>query len=182
MFVEIAKIILEIIKLAPRYLIAVGGVAAVLLFSSDNFLKRMGVNDFTQKNRTWLALLFMLSIACIVVEIGSWIFRWFRHESIRTEITKAAEKRLHNLTEAEKQILRFYIAEQTKTNVLRFDDGVVQGLVSVGIIYQAASVGNVLEEFAYNISDFAWDYLRRNIYLLDGTTNTYRSDKRQRLW
>lgn len=89
-------------------------------------------------------------------------------------------ERLDSLTEDEKQILRFYIAEQTKSNVLRIDDGIVQGLVSTGIIYRAASVGNMLEGFSYNLSDFAWNYLSVYPHLLEGTTNTYRTDKRKR--
>ena len=91
-------------------------------------------------------------------------------------------ERLNRLTEDEKQILRFYLAENTRANMLRIEDGVVQGLKADGIIFQSASLGNVLEGFAHNISDFAWDYLHINPHLLDGTTNTYRTDKRRRLW
>ena len=91
-------------------------------------------------------------------------------------------KRLHSLTEDEKQILRFYIAENTRANTLRIEDGVVQGLISDRIIYQSASLGSILDGFAHNINDFAWDYLHVNPHLLEGTTNTCRTDKRRRNW
>ena len=66
--------------------------------------------------------------------------------------------------------------------MLRIEDGVVQGLKSDRIIYQSASLGNVLEGFAHNINDFAWDSLHANPDLLEGTTNKYRTDKRERYW
>jgi len=37
---------------------------------------------------------------------------------------------MHSLTEEEKKILRFYFTKQTRSNVLRIDDGDVQGLVA----------------------------------------------------
>jgi len=105
---------------------------------------------------------------------------WIRHKSLVRKFTKARLERLHRLTEDEKKILRFYIAQQTKTNVLRWDDGVVNGLVAEQIIFQSSEYGSVLDGFPYNITDFAWDYLHKHIYLLDGTTNEYRTDKRDR--
>ena len=101
-----------------------------------------------------------------------------RYKQALKELKKTSLARLHRLTEDEKQILRFYFAKGTKANVLRFDDGVVQGLASAGIIYMSAPIGNMFEGFAYNISDFAWDYLHEHKELLAGTTNTSRTDKR----
>jgi hypothetical protein len=87
--------------------------------------------------------------------------------------------KLNSLTEDEKQILRYYIAKDTRTNVLRVDDGVVQGLVAAGIIYRSANVGNILEGFAHNITDLAWDYLYVHRDVLQGTTDLYRTDTRR---
>lgn len=47
-------------------------------------------------------------------------------------------------------------------------------------IYQSASTGNILEGFAHNISDFVWDHLHVCPNLLAGSTNSYRTDKRER--
>jgi hypothetical protein len=65
--------------------------------------------------------------------------------------------------------------------MLRYDDGVVQGLAHRGIIYQSSSMGNVFQGFPYNISDWAWDYLQVNPDVLNGYTNVYRTDK-DRSW
>jgi hypothetical protein len=71
-----------------------------------------------------------------------------------------------------------YFAKNTRANTLRVDDGVVQGLVADGLIHRSASIGNMLEGFAHNITDLVWDYIHVHPELLEGTTNTYRTDKR----
>jgi hypothetical protein len=182
MIAEAAKSFLEFLKLAPRYLIALGVMAAFLLFASEEFLKFISVLEFAQNNRPMLGLTLIVTVALFAVSIAadgiSIAKGWWRKRDFYRRVTN----RLNCLTEDEKQIIRFYIAKQTRANVLRYDDGVVQGLVSDGIIYQSASLGNMLEGFAHNISDFAWDYLHVHPHLLEGTTNTYRTDKRESYW
>lgn len=176
---ELAKTFLEALKLAPRYFISLSVTTACLLFGQEDFLKRLGVYDFTQNNRPWIGLAFLISFALFVVDRGIAIFGWVRHRQAVAEASERRLKRLHSLTEDEKQILGFYIIEQTKTNVLRIDDGVVQGLVATRIIYQSATIGDLDEGFAYNISEIAWEYLHKNSQLLEGTARTYRTDKRE---
>jgi hypothetical protein len=178
MSTDYAKTALEILKLAPRYLVSLGIIAAFFLFGSDKWLKTLGVSEFAQHYRAWFAVTFIITGILFIVDRAIAVGGWIHHKSLVSKFTKARLERLHRLTEEEKKILRFYIAQQTKTNVLRFDDGVVQGLVSAGIIFQSASIGNILEGFAYNITDDAWEHLHINPGLLDGTTNFYRTDKR----
>ena len=78
--------------------------------------------------------------------------------------------------------MRFYVANNTRANTLKIDDGVVKGLVNSGIIYQSASLGNLMDGFAHNISNVAWDHLHKNLNLLEGNTNTYRTDKTKPYW
>ncbi|WP_459722168.1 superinfection exclusion B family protein [Sideroxyarcus sp. TK5] len=179
---EIAKTFLEFLKLAPRYLIALGVMAAILLFPSRQFLEQIGVAEFAQNNRAVLGLTLVVTVSLFIVSVAADVIdlikKWRRRRNLYRRITD----RLHSLTEDEKQILRFYLAENTRANMLRIEDGVVQGLKADGIIFQSASLGNVLEGFAHNISDFAWDYLHVHPHLLEGTTNTYRTDKRESYW
>ncbi len=179
MTAEIAKTFLEFLKLAPRYLIALGVMAAILLFADDKFLQSIGVFEFTRDNRSALGLTLVATSALFLTSLigdGATLFKkwWLK----RRRYLQIAD-RLQRLTEDEKQILRFYIAENTRANTLRVDDGIVQGLKASGIIHLSASMGNVLEGFAHNINDFAWDYLHAHPDLLSGTTNTYRTDKRE---
>jgi len=182
MFAEIAKSFFEFLKLAPRYFIAFGIIAAFLLFSSEKTLKHLSVFEFAQNYRPVIGLVLIVTVPLFIVSIFTDVFtvirNWWRERKYYREMTE----RLNRLTEDEKQILRYYFAKETRANTLRIDDGAVQGLVSEGIIYRSASVGNMVEGFAHNISDFAWNYLYVNLHLLEGSTNTYRTDKRIPLW
>ena len=182
MFAEIAKTFLEFLKLAPRYFIAFVIMAGFLLFAGEKLLKQIGVFEFAQNNRAIIGLVLVVSVPLSLISLltGAYtlVKKWWRKRKFYRGITE----RLNSLTEDEKQILRYYFAKETRANTLRLDDGVVQGLVSKSIIYRATSVGNIVEGFAHNISDFAWNYLYVQQHLLDGSTNTYRTDKRQSLW
>lgn len=182
MISDIAKALIEFLRLAPRYLIAVGIFAGFLLFASDSLLQRLGLIAFTQQNRPYLGLALVGTIALFVVSLAADLIglvrTWRRRRRARANITA----RLGHLTEGEKQILRYYFAKNTRANSLRVDDGVVQELVAEGIIYRSANLGDMIDGFAHNISDLAWDYIHLNPHLLDGTTNTYRTDKQPSLW
>lgn len=180
MVVELAKTLLEFVKLAPRFLVALGLAAGMLLFANDQLLKRLGLTELVQKYRFALGLTLVISAALLGVYIVLFVLGSIKGWWRKRQFHSAVIKRLHNLTEDEKQILRYYLANDTRANTLRFDDGVVQGLVQDGIIYQSASMGNILEGFAHNISDFVWDYLRVYPNLLAGNTNFCRTDKRER--
>jgi hypothetical protein len=175
---ELSKSLLEALKLAPRYLVALGIVAAFLLFGSDTWIKSFGLSEFVQKYRPWLSLIFIGSSVLFAVDRCIAVFAWASGHSAHSKVKKAIIERLNNLTEEEKQILRFYFAKNTKTNVLRLDSGVVQGLAEMGIIYQSANMGDILDGFAHNISDFAWNYLNQHPHLLAGTTNVFVTHKR----
>jgi hypothetical protein len=172
-----AQYLLDFLKLTPRYFITLGGAAAFLLFTPERFTKDIGVYEFTKNNRPIVGIIFILSSALLVVTIAIEITKWIKEWWIKRNFYRQMSKRLDNLTEDEKQILRFYIIKQTKSNFLRIDDGIVQGLISIGIIYRAAPVGYMINGFAHNISDFAWDYLNKYQHLLEGSSNIYRTDK-----
>jgi hypothetical protein len=157
-------------------------MAAVLLFASEEFLKLIGVLEFAKDNRPMLGLTLVVTSALFAVSVvGDGIALVQQWWFMRRRYLRIAQ-RLQCLTEDEKQILRFYIAENTRANNLRVDDGVVQGLKANGIIHLSASMGNALEGFAHNISEFAWNYLHVHPHLLEGTTDTYRTDKRESYW
>jgi hypothetical protein len=176
------KTVLDVLKLAPRYLVSLGIIAALFLFLPDKSLKWFGIYDFAQHYRPWLSVVFISTGVLFIVDRSIAVRGWARHKKQVARFSESRLQRLHRLTEDEKQILRFYIAKQTRANMLRVDDGIVQGLVSAGIIYRSTTLGNVLEGFAHNISDFAWDYLHEHPELLSGTTNFYRTDKRDSIF
>ena len=182
MLAEAAKTFLEFLKLAPRYLIALGVMAAIILFSGEEFLKFIGVFQFAQDNRPMLGLTLVATVSLFAVSVAADLVASVKRKWRSRKFYRRVTDRLNRLTEDEKQILRYYFSEQTRANSLRIDDGVVQELVTEGIIYRSASLGNMLDGFAHNISDIAWDYLHVHPHLLNGTTNTYRTDKQPSYW
>lgn len=174
---SITKNLLEFLKLTPRYLVSLGIATSFLLFSPKNVLQYLRIYNFTQDYRQWISILLILSVALLAVSIAIEAMQVIKHWWNKKKFYNRMSKRLNNLTEDEKQILRYYIANQTKSNVLKFDDGIVQGLVAKDIIRRASSLGNLLEGFPYNISEFAWEYLNEDPWILEGTTETCRTDK-----
>ncbi len=179
---ELVSGFFQFLKLAPRYLVALGVVAGALLFLNRSTLEQLSVANIADANREVLGLtlvvttsLFVTSLCGDLIGVGVRLIRSRRN-------LKKIEHRLNNLTEDEKQILRYYLAENTRANTLRVEDGVVQGLKSSGVIYMSASMGNLVEGFAHNISNHAWDYIHKHPELLLGSTKTYRTDKRPARW
>lgn len=173
---EIMKYVLESLKLPLRYIIALGIVSAFLLFSPETILKKLSLYDLVQNYRPWVGIVLVFTSALIIVAMAIEITKWGKRWWSKRKFYGCVIEKLNSLTEDERQILRFYIEKQTKTNYLGMDDGIVQGLISAGILYRSAPVGNPLA-YPHNINDFAWNYLNVCPDTLKGSTNTYRNDR-----
>jgi hypothetical protein len=176
----IIKSILEGMKLAPRYLIAVGLVAGLILFGGTKFQETLGLPQFAKDHRAILGILFLSSIILLLVALGGGGLDWIKRFWRKREFHKGIIKRLQRLTEDEKQILRYYVVENTRANLLRIENGVVAGLVADGIIYQSTIHGSIIEGVAHNVGDFVWDYIHVYPEVLNGSTTTYHTDKGRR--
>jgi len=182
MLTDITKSFLEVIKIAPRYLVAVAIICGTLLFTPETFQQSLGVTSFVDSYRQWIGLALVSSLGIWLVAIITLVFSWISRLLSERNQRKKIIKRLENLTEPEKQILRYYFAKNTRGNKLRMENGNVQALVHAGIIFHSSSMGSLLEGFAHNITDFAWDYIQKNSHVLQGTTNFYYTDERDRAW
>ncbi len=178
MNLDILKHIFDVLKLAPKYLVAISMVLGFLLFAPTEVMQWFGVADVAKDYRQWLGVGFLAITTLLVVSVVQGAYALVRNWIGKLRFKRKLRKRLARLTEDEKQILRFYIAKQSRSNTLRVTDGVVQALAGAGIIYRAATMGNMVEGFAYNINEIAWNVLNEDLALLDGTTDTYRTDKR----
>lgn len=182
MFAELLKSAVELLKIAPRYFVAVALVSGFLLFAPDGWLESLGLSSFVSDNKKWLGMALLVSSVLWGVYVVSAVGKLIGIRFKKSKHERRVIEKLRSLTEDEKQILRYYVANNTRANTLRVDDGVVQGLVASRIIFRSASMGSILEGFAHNISELAWTYVHAYPELLDGTTNFYRTDKRDRGW
>lgn len=95
--------------------------------------------------QSWLGLAFLISIGICFVAIASLIVDSILKIYRKRLIQGFVIDKLNNLTEYEKQILRYYFAKGTRSNTLKVDDGVVQELVACRIIYRFAQFWNMME-------------------------------------
>ncbi|MFZ2309620.1 MAG: superinfection exclusion B family protein [Rhodoferax sp.] len=174
---DFIKHLFDAIKMAPRYLVAIALVLAFLLFAPNEIAQRLGVADMAKDYRQWFGVAFLACVALLSVSVFQAGYGVVRTMVAKRRFKRQMRERLGRLTEDEKQILRFYIGRQTRSNTLRADDGVVQCLAQAHIIFRAASLGSLVEGFAYNINEIAWDVLNEEPDFLNGETDTYRTDK-----
>lgn len=175
--------LVEILKLSPRYLflpmLLVSGFA---LFAPANILDFLGLTIFASQYRSYLGAAFLVAAACITVSTVHSVYGW-AHDSItykRNTTQRQANwrQRLHRLTEEEKELLRGYIQDGTRTQNLPIDSGIVSGLVHEGVIYRASDVGSLLQGFAFNIQPWAWDYLNSHADLLVPSVDVRKAPQR----
>lgn len=153
------------LKLSPKYLFPIFLVTGFTLFAPINILDIFGLTVLVTKIRSYLGVVFLLSIALLVTNLGHSLFEWIRAKYQGKRDLKDLQKRLHSLTDNEKHILLYYINQKTRTQYLSLDNGVANGLVVEEIIYRPLEVGR-LDEWAYNIQPWAWDYLNTHLDLL----------------
>lgn len=80
----------------------------------------------------------------------------------QTEIMRPSEihHRLHGLAEKEKELLRRFLQEDTRTLRLRYDNPIADGLRLVGIL-EVSSAVSTMRKFSYTIKPIYWDHLKK---------------------
>lgn len=162
---SIVRALFALLKQPLKYSLGLGIVAAIVLFSPNSIIDKLGLLKYRDEGKPYLGVALLL---CIAIAIASGIGVGVRKYN-DYRFLLAGKKRLHRLTIEEKQILRGYIEGQTRTRYLDVNSGVVNGLAGESIIYRASSLSNPnagLMAFAYNIQPWAWAYLNDHRDLL----------------
>ena len=156
-------------ELPQRIVWAFVAIVGLTLWGPDRFVTGLGLQEFIDDYRQWIGVAFLVLVGIALPNAVEGVRRqalqWWRDR----RYLRDAEKRLHDLTEAEKKVLRHYVTDNTRTQNLDMTNGVTSGLVSASVIYQAANISVGLTIFAYNIRPWAWDYLREHPELLELT-------------
>nr|DAL55178.1 MAG TPA_asm: Super-infection exclusion protein B [Caudoviricetes sp.] len=157
---------LNILKLPFKYLVAILLILSFLLFAPSSYIANLGINELINEYRTYIGLAFICDLFFILVDVLSLLMKYLRALKKYYSITFIGKRKIKQLTPEEKSILRYYIQEQTRTQTLPFNDGVVAELSNLAIIYRASSLSLGGVEFDYNLNDWAWKYLNKNKDLL----------------
>lgn len=164
---NIADTILGWIKLSPKYILPLFVLTASLLFLPTTYLARFGIDVLVASYRMWIGLVCLSSFSLLISHFGFWIKDKLIASKRTRQFLKLAKASLHNLTPAEKAVLAEFILLQTKSMNLDFQSGVTNGLEHARIIYRSASVGSLLDGFAYNLQPWAWEELNKHPELLE---------------
>jgi hypothetical protein len=157
---------LEAIKLSPKYLLPIVIVSGFLLFAKPEILDIFGLAKLSTAYRPYIGGVLLLSAALAVSNGLVSLYKWYVKRRVWSKRIKSAKKRLHNLTYAEREILRRYIGGNTRTQYFQLENGVASGLALEHIIFRSSNVGNLDDGWAFNIQPWAWKYLNERRDLL----------------
>ena len=159
--------VLAWIKQPIPYLLSFGFVLGLLIFGPGWIARDLGVNQVVSQYRWALGIGFIITFIAIMAALLSLAERHIiDYVSNRLWLRRKA-KRMHDLTPQEKQILRVFFENNTRSCSLNVANGVVGGLVAEEIIYRSANISQGGTVFSHNIQPWAWDYLRKNPHLID---------------
>lgn len=157
----------EWLELKSSHLFAIAFCSGVLLFAPDNFLSRIGLIKLADNFRSWIGGAFLLSTVLLLTRVLRGVTAPLRAWMRKKLFIRRKSRYLHDLTPEEKEVLRGFIENDTKTRSLSMMDGNVTGLANHDVIYRSSSLGHMGGYFAYNIQPWAWEYLRENPELLE---------------
>ena len=148
-------------------LLFVSTVLGALLFAPTGWITALGLQDISDEYKSIFGLALLLCVSLLIVRSVLWLSRYILGRFKEKRRMETMRRRLHSLTPRERDILRRYIEEETRTQYLDITDGVVRGLRSEAIIYQSANISVGHTVFAHNIQPWAWDYLTENPNLVN---------------
>jgi hypothetical protein len=125
----------------------------------------LGIAGLRAQFRPWLGVAVFVSVAALLLNVGSAIWAWWQ----RRQRSAALRMELLDLSATEKQLLKGYLEQRTKTQYFTLTNGVATGLESRKILYRAANMGDMISGFAFNIQPWAWSELIEHPELLNLT-------------
>ena len=167
---EFLSRITDWIKLAPRYLFAVFLFCCFLLFLPDTVLQKIGIDDLRNRFLPWIGGMFLMLLFTHGLATA---WHWLHYRIKQRNSLKHRLQRLQNLTPKEDEILCWFIINKTRTQNLRYDSGVVTGLISANVLHyasnRATSSWNPADvRIDVNIQPWAWEYLNKHPEILKG--------------
>lgn len=160
------KILSKFIIEYPKYILPFGIFSAVLLFIPDNILSNIGLFVFRNQFKSYLGIMLIFSITFIITNFLLKIKTWAREMINYWFLKRNIIRRLGRLTPEEANILRSYIEQKTYTRTLGRTSGIINGLVSDGIIYQSSMLTFDPGKVDFNIPLWIWRYINGHPELL----------------
>ncbi len=163
MSIDLAKI-LESIRIPPVVAGSVAVFTALVLFLPRWILDLISVGPFRDKYAMWVGAAFLFSAAVLISHCFKPTTSWLKSKARYLKVLRAGRKYLRSLTREEKEILRGYLKNGTRTRNLSVEDGVVRGLEGSHILYNPTGLLHVGGDITtdYNLQSWAWEYLHKH--------------------
>jgi hypothetical protein len=158
--------LLDWIKLPTKTLAALCIVSGILVFSGESTLDQFGLKTLVSGYRAYFGVAFLLTLSLTLVNSLSAVWNFIYPWIAEAYWIRVGRKRLQNLNPTEKQILSYYIKNQTRSQNLRIQDGTVNALQKEKIIIRGSSLGS-MHGFDYIMQPWAWEYLNEHPELVD---------------
>jgi hypothetical protein len=143
-------------------LIAGMGFFGVMLFAPDPWVAQLGFDSFRAEYPWVPGVGLLLSASVLVGRLILTLVDWVKKDIQRRKRWRWQRWKLHDLSPAERDLLRRYMVQDTVTQFLRQQDGVRAELEMFGLIHRAANLGDMGRGFAYNIVPYVREYLRKH--------------------
>ena len=163
---DMAKNLVDWIKLSPRYLLPICLFTGFVVFAAPETLSIFGLVEIVERYRPWFGLAFLGSAVLLVSAALVSIYEWLMQKRRERAMEGYGRRRLRALTEDEKTILRGFIEGRTRTQYLSMSDGRVRQLEIERVIFRSTTLGWYPDSFAYNIRPWAWECLNEHPELL----------------
>lgn len=156
----------EWLKLKPRYLVALALICGILLLSPERFVTFLGLQGIVASYRGWIGATFIISNILLLVHIAAYLGDPIERRINDWRFVLVHSQRLRDLSPGEKDMLKRFVDQDTRSQDLNISDGVAQGLVRKRILIRVSNLGDAGGWFAHNIQPWAWNYLKKHPDLL----------------
>lgn len=153
---------LGFLRLKPVLVFAVVIASSLFLFLPGQTAHSLGISSIRDFARPAIGVLWLLSASLLTAHALAAVTAAAAKEWRERRMVRAGQRRLHQLTPQEQQVLAGYLRTNSRTRSFPFTDGVIAELVAVGILRRATNVSQIGQVFPYNLQPWAWYYLKRH--------------------
>ena len=168
------------IKLSPKYWLAIALVATALVGLPAGITDRLGVTEFVGKFRMWIGFVCVASYGLLFTHVLCASKDSIRGWWSRRRLLQLGREALRNLSLPEKTMLADYLLFETKSRKQDYQSGIVHELQRANILYQASSLGSLMDGFAFNLQPWAWEELQAHPEILEPELSERRKEIEQR--
>jgi hypothetical protein len=151
-------------------------VSLTLLILPQSWRGSVGLDGDQSEFTKWVFVAALLFGTWIAFDFAGTLWRMWQRRLKQWDFEFRRLDKLEDLSEEQKQILRYYMFHNEKTNKLRINDPEVNELQRLGILSSVGVPTSLVNPHPFRISEFAFQYLTETPQALRGDTEEVRTD------